>query len=558
MTPDREDSRSDDRRADRPYRPRRDDRPGSRDGRGRNDRDGRPHGGNGRGGHGKGRDGGRSDRPYRPRDGKGGDRRGDDRRKGSERPGKDDRPGSRGEDRGKEAKPAKEFTLTIPSTPQKILFKGVDCEVNGRRDLAMYLYLHGAVQLSGGCENNALRMLREMGADQFPTARGRVAKSCPEDALVAFDYLCSTLDDGYDRTFLRSSAEKGSGLAIYSLIRLGEVEGDSPLIDRFAEGARDNERMVEEGLKLLVRKKDSVSAEEHLRSLDQMRRLRQSVRPTFVKAMKGDAQSAERLGELAATFPEAAMLRDYLSAPDREAFLRENMPAHRDTIVSMSSELGISDTPFGRYLSAKKLQADGGEWVLPMIRAFEAGSDDALDDLRPVQTRRDVRKALSEIYLARGDAAGLVRCYDGEDSAYLDRYCSGDPHRTLEVASIMGGSRDLDWLKKGYREGIPECRDAILAMAQERRGKQMVYALHDVGADLEAARMYFDMYGDPALPAVKWLSKVCEDEETREYVRSRFEEMGDMRTYESIFVDDGYHRKGDRRGGRGQQRPRRR
>ena len=32
-------------------------------------------------------------------------------------------------------------------------------------------------------------------------------------------------------------------------------------------------------------------------------------------------------------------------------------------------------------------------------------------------------------------------------------------------------------------------------------------------------------------------------EEAKEYVRSKFEEMGDMTTFESIFVDDGYERR---------------
>ena len=72
----------------------------------------------------------------------------------------------------------------------------------------------------------------------------------------------------------------------------------------------------------------------------------------------------------------------------------------------------------------------------------------------------------------------------------------------------------------------------------------------DVGEDLESARMYFSMYGDRSLPAVKWLAKVCADEQAKEYVRSRFEEMGDLKTFDSIFIDDGYESR-DRRGGKG-------
>ena len=434
-------------------------------------------------------------------------------------------------------------TLTIPSTPQRILFKGVDCEVTGRKDLAMVLYLHGAAKMSRGCENNALRMLREMGPKEFSTVRGRVAKSCPEDAMIAFDYLCATLDDGYDRSGLDSAAETGNCLAIYYRIRMEEVEGDDPCIDVFASSS--DEKMVEDGLKLLVRKKDSARAEELLRELEHRRKLRQSIRTEFIRAIRDDSSSRRRLEELSTTFPEARYLLGYLDTSDREEYLRDGMPEYGDIILSMAHELGISDTPFGKYLSAMKLRSDGEEWIPAMVSAAASGSDEAMVELGPVQTRRDVRKGLCSIYLTRGDMAGLIKCYDGEDASYLERFCAGDPARMIEVGKHIGGSREVDWLRKCCLDGSMECRDALVAIAsvESRRNKQLIYALHDVGADLDAAKLYFDMYGDPALPAVKWLAKVCEDEDAREYVRSRFEEMGDLRTFDSIFVDDGYRKR---------------
>ena len=568
MSPENSDTRKehrksgDDRRA--PYR--------------KDDRRERGPGGRGR------RDGDRGDRRPRTRDGRHGEGRGD--RGGPRRGFKDrsrgrdskDRSRSKGfgdrrrdrdshDDRDRrdrraprddrrrdgpvESKPTErqETVLTIPSTPQRILFKGVDCEVNGRRDLAMVLYLHGAAMMSRGCENNALRMLREMGPEEFSTVRGRVAKSCPEDAMIAFDYLCATLDGNYDRSTLDAAAEGGNHLAIYCKIRMEEIEGDVPRIDVFASGP--DEKMVEDGLKLLVRKKDSVRAEELLKELEHRRKLRQSIRTEFIRAVKDDRTARRRLEELSATFPEAEYLLGYLDTSDREEYLRNGMSEHGDIILSMAHELGISDTPFGKYLSAMKLRSDGEEWTPAMISAAAAGSDEALAELGPVQTRRDVRKGLCSIYLTRGDMAGLIKCYDGEDMSYLERFCAGDPMRMIDVGRHMGGSREVDWLRKCCLDGSAECRDALVAIAsvEDRRNKQLIYALHDVGADLDAAKLYFDMYGDPALPAVKWLAKVCEDEEAKEYVRSRFEEMGDLRTFDSIFVDDGY-RKRDGRGRR--------
>ena len=568
MSPENSDTRKeyrksgDDRRA--PYR--RDDRrgrgPGGRDRRDGDRRDRRPGTADRRHGDGRGDRGGpRRDFKDKPRGRDSKDRPrgkdfGDRRRDRDFRDDRDNRDRRAPRDDHKRESPAEnrppekhETVLTIPSTPQRILFKGVDCEVNGRRDLAMVLYLHGAAMMSRGCENNALRMLREMGSGEFSTVRGRVAKSCPEDAMIAFDYLCATLDGNYDRSALDAAAEAGNHLAIYFKIRMEEIEGDDPLIDVFASGP--DEKMVEDGLKLLVRKKDSVRAEELLRELEHRRKLRQSIRTEFIRAVKDDRTARRRLEELSATFPEAKYLLGYLDTSDREGYLRDGMSEHGDIILSMAHELGISDTPFGKYLSAMKLRSDGEEWIPAMISAAAAGSDEALTELGPVQTRRDVRKGLCSIYLTRGDMAGLIKCYDGEDMSYLERFCAGDPMRMIDVGRHMGGSREVDWLRKCCLDGSAECRDALVAIAsvEDRRNKQLIYALHDVGADLDAAKLYFDMYGDPALPAVKWLAKVCEDEEAKEYIRSRFEGMGDLRTFDSIFVDDGY-RKRDGKGRR--------
>ena len=557
MVPENVDRKDDGRSGGKDRRPRSGDR---RDYRGNRDRHGP---GNGR------KDFRRDDRRGgggRPRDGKGrgpGNGRGGAGNRPGQRPsnrtGRDGRPSDRRprDDRRKpegipEHKPrdAPEPSLTIPSTPQRILFKGVDCEVNGRTDLAMILYLHGAAMLSKGCENNMTRMLREAGPEQFRTIRGRVAKVCPENAMIAFDYMCYTLDPGYDRSLLDSAAENGNPLAIYERIRLEEIGGDDPCIDAFA--ASDDERMVEDGLKLLVRKKDSVKAEKLLKEMEERRRQRQSVRVEFIRAMKDDRSSIRRLEELSSKFPEAGFLRGYLDAEDRESYIRDGMPRFEETVMSVIHELGISETPYGRYLTALKLRADGEEWIPSMINAAVAGSEDAVGELMPVQNRKDVRKGLASAYLRRNDAAGLVRCYDGEDTSFLDRYCAGDPDRVIEVGRLMGGSRQVEWIKRGCIDGIDGCRSELISMAKsgEHNNKQMVYALHDVGEDLESARMYFSMYGDRSLPAVKWLAKVCADEQAKEYVRSRFEEMGDLKTFDSIFIDDGYESR-DRRGRKG-------
>ncbi len=449
-----------------------------------------------------------------------------------------------------------EVKLTIPSSPQKILFKGVDCEVNGKPDLAMVLYLHGAVAMSKGCESNAEKMLREMGRANFTSNRERIAGMCSRDALLEYDYLCWTLDNGYDRSELDSAAESGNCHALYCRIRLDEVEGEDPCIDTFASHMDLETEKVEEGLKRLKRREKSAKAEEHLKEGERKKKLRQSIRETFVRARNGDEDSLSRLESLSRSFPEAGFLRGYLDVyggDGAETYLRDGFTGYRDTVLSMGPELGIYDTPFGMFIRAKRLQNDGEDWIPAMIRAAKAGSQEAMTELGPVQNRKDVRMSFASIYVETGDVENLVRSYDGEDTRYLDAYCSGDSARVLEVGSKMGGAREIDWLKRNQRNGVPGCSEALVKLAgiEERHCKQLVYALHDIGEEMEAAILYFKMYGDPTLPSTKWLAKVCADETANEYVRQRFEEMGDIATYNSIFIDDGYVRKHPGRGGPG-------
>ena len=490
------------------------------------------------------------------------DRRSDDRRGGYQKKPYDRRERDfkpRDEAPKESEEPLTIGKLTIPSDPQKILFKGIDCEQNGRTDLALILYLHGAVAMSGGCEKNAVRMLSKMESSEFVATRENIAQSCSDDALVEYDYLCWGLDNEYDRSFLDSEYSKGSNHAIYCRIRLEEIEGEDPILDTFASCLPQNEAKIVDGLKFIKRKKGSQKAEELLARNEETKELRQSVRRVFVKALKGDRASKYRLDELSEMFPEAAFLKGCLESDDLEASLEAGMPEYGRLIASMESDLKL-ESAFGKYLRAKKLQADGGDWIQNMINAAVAGSEEALEELRPVQNRSDVKKAFATVYLNKGDLEGLVRMYDGEDVQYLEQYCGFDAPKIIEAGKLMSSEKEIDWLKRNYRKGVEECRTAIEEMVNDesRHNKLLVYALHDVGSDMKAAELYFSMEGNPALPSYKWLSKVCDDEAVKEYVRSKFEEKGDLETFESIFVDDGYVKKskGPSRGGKGPSRKR--
>ncbi len=115
------------------------------------------------------------------------------------------------------------------------------------------------------------------------------------------------------------------------------------------------------------------------------------------------------------------------------------------------------------------MQSAGDEWISVMIQAAAAGSSEAVEELRPVRSRKDVSRALSEAYLTHGDVKGLVKYYDGEDSRYLERYCCNNPGRTIEVSRILGSTRSIDWLKKRYLDGVRECRDELISLSSSER-----------------------------------------------------------------------------------------
>ncbi len=446
-----------------------------------------------------------------------------------------------------------EYKLTIPSDPQKILFKGIDCQVNGRDDIALILFLHGAVGMSKGCENNAITMMRGMDQGTLASMRASIADKCTPQAMVEFDYICLTMRPDSERRFLDGMYADRDQHAIYCMMRLEQVDPEDPVIEEFASHYDTEPERVTDGLIFMKRRMGSEKAEKCIEMNEQRKKLRLSIRNVFAKAVRGDKDAVRRLEELSATFPEAGFLSGYVDAMatgDGVAYLRNGYHDNAKLIVSMSADMGISDDPFGMFLKAKRLQADKEDWIRFMIDAAKAGSDEALEELRPVQNRADVKKAFSSIYLARGDAESLVRLYDGDDSYYLDEYCAGDPDKIEAVGKLMNGEKEIDWLKKNYRDGVEECRDALVAMAadESRHSKRLIYALHDVGADMEAAKLWFAMGDDPTIPSFKWLGKVCEDDSVKEYVRQKFEERGDSETFEAIFVDDGYVRKGQSKG----------
>ena len=183
-----------------------------------------------------------------------------------------------------------------------------------------------------------------------------------------------------------------------------------------------------------------------------------------------------------------------------------------------------------------------------MIKAAKYGSQEAMEELKPLMYRTEMKKAVANIHLYNNDFQGLVGDYVGglDETFYLDKFCDNDPERIVEAGKRIGESnpeREIDWLRA--HAFMPECREALTVKAEDKKyhSRKLLYALHDVGKDMEAADLYFAMEGHPDLPAVKWLAKVCRNEDAKEYIRSHYESIGDMETFDYIFVDDGYKKK---------------
>ena len=480
------------------------------------------------------------------------DRRGPSDRKG---PRRDDRNhdrvlrnGNRGERREfRPREPSKPRSM-ISDDPQKLLFKGVDLQAKGNDDRAMIMFLHGSVLMSKGCENNALRIL-DSHKEEFSELRSRIAEECSEDALVEYDYLCQIIDPNYDITFFKSKFDEKNIHAIYRMICMGKVEGEDDIIDTFTKS--NDDAKVLDGLKYLVKKKDSKKAESFIRNIDEKKERKQQVHVAFTKAMKGETKYKRDLEKLSKEFPEAAFFLGYVKAREEGnaiPWLKEKYPQFQDLIISEEFNLRIGDTDYGMYLRAMKIKSKKEDWVPSMIKAAKYGSQEAMEELKPLMHRTEMKKAIANIHLTNGDFQGLVEDYvNGLDEVfYLDKYCESDPQKIVEAGRRIGEispEREIDWLRA--HAFMPECREALTVRAEDEKyhSRELIYALHDVGKDIEAADLYFAMEGHPDLPAVKWLAKVCRNEDAKEYVRSHFESKGDLETFEYIFVDDGYKKK---------------
>ena len=93
-------------------------------------------------------------------------------------------------------------------------------------------------------------------------------------------------------------------------------------------------------------------------------------------------------------------------------------------------------------------------------------------------------------------------------------------------------------VKSGVLELVEDLEDALV------KGQSVLIDFErEDRKNMEAADLYFSMEGHPDLPAVKWLAKVCRDEDAKEYIRSHYESAGDMETFDYIFVDDGYKKR---------------
>ena len=449
----------------------------------------------------------------------------------------------------------------IPQDPQKLLYKGIDLQIQGKNDIAMIMFLHGAVMMSEGCSKNAERIIDDAGKEGRGDLRGRIASECTDEALVEFDYICISKDDGYPRQFFDDMCSAGSTHAIYRRICLGEVDGDDPIIDVFAKAMPDEREKVMKGLEYLVRKKDSESAQRHIDSVKEMESLRQYVNSLFVKATKGKEDAREELATYAGRVPDADFFLGFLEANDSgngAEWLKSRYPENADLIISKQAEFGISDDPFGKFLIAKNLQSKKEEWVPSMMTAAQAGSQEAVAELMPLVYRTDVARGIALMYAEAGDLDGLMTVYAAgyEDTYMLDKYCDGDGERILRVAYALrpiDRDREIAWLRNHAGEDQPG-REALIDRSREEefRCKAMLYALHDVGADMEAAELYFEMEGAPDLPSFKWLEKLCSEDSVKEYIRQQYEARGDTETFDKIFEDDGYVRKHDmKRSGRG-------
>ncbi len=507
---------------------------------------------------------------FRPRDGKrksfsrGGDRPRFDNRRNNESESNNSEEYT--ERKQEESRPRDDRKIRYPSDPQKLLFRGVDYQANGRNDLALIMYLHGAVLMSKGCENNASIMLRDLGKENFTDKREQIADRCSEDALIEYDYICRTLNEDYDCSFFESKYSDGNKHAIYCKIRLEEVEGEDPIIDTFVLNCDDNDQKVIEGLKLLKRKKDSVKATENLARIDENKKLRQSIHTKFEHAMKGNVSCKKDLERLSSRFPEAAFFLEYMENREKGTgleWLKSKYDNFKELMISEEYHLDIKDTPFGLFLRAKNLQAKKEDWIPQMIKAAKAGSDEALDELKPLKYRGDIERSIAEVYLARKDLDGLLSMYkEGfEDTMYLEKYCQSDRSLILKVGEELGAwstEKEIDWYRVNARNGYTECRNELINRMHNKnyRSKALIYALHDVGADPEAARLYLEMEasGEDQIPALKWLRKVCDNEAAKDFLHDHYEEKGDLATFESIFVDDGYRKKSFPRGPKGKGR----
>lgn len=534
----------------RPFRKDGEDKDGKSEGRPER----RPYRGRKDGGHASDR------RPRRERDNeeRGRNRSNGPRRDGERRERRDDRT-QRRENRPRKETAEEVMTterprLILSNDPQRLLFKGVDMQENGDTDTALIMFVRGSVLMSKGCENNAVRLLESIDREDVPALRERIAVHCSDDDLVEFDYLCWKAHPVHEMAFLEQKFKEGNIQATYRMVYAGKMDPEDPAIDVFSE-CPDDPRGAE-ALKILSKKYDSKKAAAILKSNEEREKRRQSTYVAFNRAMKGDGKALRDLEKLSSEFKEAAFFYGYAKARENGngiQWLKDNYDEYQGLMISEGYNLRIDDEPFGMFLRAKKIQSKKEDWIPSMIKAAKNGSEEAMRELEPLMYREDIKRAVAGIHLANNDLDALIDDYlNGlDDIVFLDRYCMNVPSKIVDIGEMIGQKnpeRGIDWLRA--HAFTMECRDALVSFSKDERYqcRKMIFALHDVGRDKEAAELYFILEGNGDVPATKWLRKVCKDEEAKEFVRQHYESIDDLGTFDSIFEDDGYVRRQKPRG----------
>ena len=126
-------------------------------------------------------------------------------------------------------------------------------------------------------------------------------------------------------------------------------------------------------------------------------------------------------------------------------WLKEKYPQFHDLIIAEEFNLRIGDTDYGMYLRAMKLKSKKQDWVPSMIKAAKYGSEEAMEELKPLMHKVEIKKAVEQLFGVEVAKVNTMNC-NGRTKR-VGRYVGKTSDWKKAIITLTEGSKAIEFFE---------------------------------------------------------------------------------------------------------------